>query len=307
MRSPFLSVLAATSALAVQSSTLFNFTSGIDIENSELRPNGHILLTTFEKGGLYTLNPYEKEPKGELVASLPGATALCGITTIAHDKYAIIGGVRGSYHYDNETIYTVDFSQNSSKPIIEKNAHLPDAIMLNGMAALPEQPHVVLIGDAVLGVLFRLDTVTGAYKVAFNNTALASPSNSSMPIGVNGLKVVGDSVYFTNSASGVFAKVPISEDGEIFGDVEVVATMDTSIGDWDDFIVDSNGVAYIAQPTLGIARVFPNGTHGIYAKGISSATSVQIAEGGYAYATQSDGLVNKFQLPLNTTLAEGEF
>ncbi|KAJ5947373.1 hypothetical protein N7466_000388 [Penicillium verhagenii] len=307
MRSPFLSVLAATSALAVQSSTLFNFTSGIDIENSELRPNGHILLTTFEKGGLYTLNPYAKEPEGELVASLPGATALCGITTIAHDKFAIIGGVRGSYHYDNETIYTVDFSQNSSNPIIEKNAHLPDAVMLNGMAALPKQPHVVLIGDAVLGVLFRLNTATGAYKVAFNNTALASPSNSPMPIGVNGLKVVGNSVYFTNSATGVFAKVPISEDGEIFGDVEVVATMDISIGDWDDFIVDSNGVAYIAQPTLGIARVFPNGTHGIYAKGIASATSVQIAEGGYAYATQSDGLVNKFQLPLNTRLAEGEY
>lgn len=306
MRTPFLLALAATSALAVQSNTLFNFTSGIDIENSELRPNGHLLLTTFEKGCLYTLNPYAKVPKAELVASLPGATALCGITTITYDKYAVIGGVRGSYHYDNETIYTVDFSQDASQPVIQKAAHLPDAIMLNGMAALPKQPHIVLAGDAVLGVLFRVDTVTGAYKVAFNNTALVSPSTSSLPIGVNGLKVIGNHVYFTNSASGTFSKVPVSDDGQTFGDVEVIATMDTSIGDWDDFIVDSNGVAYLAQPTLGIAQVFPNGTHSIYASGISSATSVQISKDGHAYVTQGSGLVNTFKLPLNTTVAEGE-
>lgn len=306
MRSPFLLALAATSALAVQSNTLFNFTSGIDIENSELRPNGHLLLTTFERGRLYTLNPYAKVPKAELVASLPGATALCGITSIAYDKYAVIGGVRGSYHYDNETIYTVDFSQDASQPVIQKAAHLPDAIMLNGMAALPKQPHIVLVGDAVLGVLFRVDTTTGAYKVAFNNTALVSPSTSSLPIGVNGLKIVGNDVYFTNSAGGTFSKVPVSDDGQTFGDVEVIATMDTSIGDWDDFIVDSNGVGYLAQPTLGVAQVFPNGTHSIYASGISSATSVQISKEGYAYVTQSSGLVDIFKLPLNTTVAEGE-
>ncbi|KAJ5649932.1 uncharacterized protein N7484_003655 [Penicillium longicatenatum] len=306
MRSPFLLALAATSALAVHSNTLFNFTSGIDIENSELRPNGHLLLTTFEKGRLYNLNPYANNPKAELIASLPGATALCGITTIAYDKYAVIGGVRGSYHYDNETIYAVDLSQGASQPIIQKVAHLPDAIMLNGMAALPKQPHVVLVGDAVLGVLFRVDTTTGAYKVAFNNTALVSPSTSSLPIGVNGLKIVENDVYFTNSAGGTFAKVPVSDDGQTFGAVKVIATMDTSIGDWDDFIVDSNGVGYLAQPTLGVAQVFPNGTHSIYASGISSATSVQISKDGYAYVTQSTGLVDRFKLPLNTTVAEGE-
>ncbi|CAI7602572.1 unnamed protein product [Penicillium pancosmium] len=266
--------------LAVQSNTVFNFTSGIDIENSELRPNGDILLTTFTKGRLYTLNPNQKVPKAELIASLSDATALCGITRIAYDKYAVIGGVRGSYHYDNETIYTVDFTNDASNPVIKTVAHLPAAIMLNGMAALPKQPQIVLIGDAALGILFRVDTTTGAYKVAFNNTALVSPAGSSMPIGVNGLKIVGNDVFFTNSASGIFAKVPISDDGTLFGDVEIIATMDTSIGDWDDFILDSNGVAYLAQPSLGVARLFPNGTHSIYAGGIPAATSIQIAENG---------------------------
>lgn len=306
MRFPFLLALVAQSALAVQSNTLFNFNSDIDIENSELRPNGNLLLTTFTEGRLYTLNPSQKVPKAELVASLSGATALCGITSIAHDKYAVVGGVRGSYHYDNETIYTVDFSNDALNPAIKTVAHLPNAIMLNGMAALPKHPEVVLIGDAVLGVLFRLDTSTGAYKVAFNNTALVSTS-SSMPIGVNGLKVVGNDVYFTNSASGVFAKIPISDDGEKFGDVEIIATMDTSNGDWDDFIIDSNGVAYLSQPSLGVARVFPNGTHSIYADGIPAATSIQIAENGYAYVTQRGGLVSTFELPLGTKVAKGKF
>lgn len=311
MRSPFLLAFAATSALAVQVTTVFNFTSDVDIENSELRPNGHLLLTTFDEGRLYTLDPYQTDPQAELVASLPGATAICGITTIAHEKYAVVGGVRGSYHYYNETVYTVDFSQDAANPIIKKAAHLPTAIMLNGMAALPKNPHIVLIGDAVRGLLFRVDTTTGVSKVAFKDDALYAPSNGSLPIGVNGLKVVGNTVYFTNSARNIFAKVPVSDDGVTFGDVEVVASLDSTSNDWDDLIVDSNGIAYVAQPVHGIAQILPDGTKSVYVggenSGISGPTSVQIAKDGYAYVTQGGGSVVKFRLPSNTTLAEGEF
>ncbi|KAJ5088217.1 hypothetical protein N7456_011833 [Penicillium angulare] len=310
MRSPILLALAASSALAVQVTTVFNFTSAIDIENSELRTNGHLLLTTFEKGQLYTLDLNAADPQAELVAALPGATALCGITTIAEDKYAVIGGVRGSYHYYNETIYTVDFSKDATNPVILKAARLPDAIMLNGMAALPKLPHVVLAGDARRGLIFRIDTTTGAYKVAFEDELLNAPSNASIPIGVNGLKVVGNNVYFTNSARNIYAKIPISDDAETFGDVQIINTLDSTTDDFDDFIVDSNGVAYVSQPTNKIAQIQPDGSRKVYVGGdgskISSPTSVQIASDGYAYMTSGGGSVVKFKLPPGTTLASGE-
>lgn len=45
---PTLSLAMLASATAAQLTTqLFNFTSSINIENSQLRPNGHLLLATF--------------------------------------------------------------------------------------------------------------------------------------------------------------------------------------------------------------------------------------------------------------------
>ncbi|KAJ5134158.1 hypothetical protein N7448_000819 [Penicillium atrosanguineum] len=296
MRAHLITLLANT-ILATSITQLSNFTNYVDIENSALRPNGHILLTTFDQGRLYTLNPLSDSPQAELVASLPGATALCGIAAIANDKFAIVGGVRGHYHYTNETVYTVDFSMDAVNPSVHAVARLPNASMLNGLSSMPKQPHIILIGDSRLGAIFRVDTTTGISRLAFKHDLLAAPTNASLPIGVNGLKVVDDYVLFTNSARNIFAHIRVSADGLHFGDVEIVARLDSSSGsDWDDFIVDSAGVAYVAQPDNAIARVMPGGTHSVIAGGGSSEevkepTSVQLANGGRSIyvTTRGDG------------------
>ncbi|KAJ5804168.1 uncharacterized protein N7518_000471 [Penicillium psychrosexuale] len=297
---PTLSLAMVASATAAQLTTqLFNFTSSINIENSQLRPNGHLLLTTFYEAHLYTINPLARNPQAELVAALPGATALTGIAAVGHDKYAVVGGVRGSYHYDNETIYTVDFSKNATNPTIQTVAHIPDADMLNGMASMPSQPHILLIADARLGSIFRVDITTGVSKVVLKNDALAAPANSSMPIGINGLQVVGGNVYFTNSALNIFARVAVSEDGETFGRIQVIAQLVREAGDtdsdWDDFAIDASGNAYVAQPSNAIAKITPDGTQSVVAGGGDSLafigpTSVQIVPGGkLAYVTTRGG------------------
>ncbi|KAJ5317500.1 hypothetical protein PENANT_c036G02427 [Penicillium antarcticum] len=293
-----LTVLAGTT-MAQITTQLYNFTSPIAIENSALRPNGHLLLTTFNNGSLYTLNPSTPNPEAKLVTALPGATAICGITAIDTDKFVIVGGVRGSYHYDNETLYTIDFSDDAARPVVDIVAYIPDAEMLNGMASLPTRPYIVLVADSRLGSLFRVDTITGLSEVVFANSALAAPSNASMPIGINGLKIVGEYVYFTNSALNIFAKIPVSDDGMRFGRVQIIARLDaiTSGSDWDDFFIDADGNAYIAQPTNALARVTPAGTVSVFAGGGDSLdlvgpTSVQIAAGGrVAYVTTRGGTV----------------
>ncbi|CAI7605520.1 unnamed protein product [Penicillium glandicola] len=288
-----LAMLAASATATQLTTQLFNFTSSVDIENSELRPNGHLLLTTFYEANLYTINPLSRNPQAELVASLPGATALTGIASIGDDKYAVVGGVRGSYHYDNETIYTVDFSKNATTPTIQIVARLPDADMLNGMASMPSQPHILLIADSRLGSIFRVDTTTGASKVVLENDALAAPANSSLPIGINGLQVVGDYV-----ALNIFARVPVSEDGETFGSVKIIATLVRAAGDtesdWDDFAIDASGNAYVSQPPSSIAKITPDGTQSIVAGGDAltfiGPTSIQIVPGKkVAYVTTRGG------------------
>ncbi|PYH93395.1 hypothetical protein BO71DRAFT_478536 [Aspergillus ellipticus CBS 707.79] len=290
--------LLATSALA-QTTQLFNFTTYVDIENGIIRPNGHLLLTTFSNGELFTLDPVSPDPQAQLVATFPGATAITGIASIGPDKYAIAGGVRGSYHYTNETIYTIDFNTSAKNPnsTVKPVAHLPNAVMLNGMAALPAQPQTILTGDSRLGCIFRTDTTTGETDVAFKHEALSAPANASVPIGVNGLKTVGEYIYFTNSGRGTFARVRMTPNGTVVSDVEVIATLHEAGDDWDDFQVVADGSAYVAQPTNAVVRITADGSQQVVAGGgdsevVVGPTSVHVDEGrGVAYVTTRGGTV----------------
>ncbi|PWY89161.1 hypothetical protein BO70DRAFT_377586 [Aspergillus heteromorphus CBS 117.55] len=293
--------LLATSAFA-QTTQLFNFTSYVDIENGIIRPNGHLLLTTFSDGRLFTLDPLSPHPEAKLIATFPGATAITGIASIGPDKYAIAGGVRGSYHYTNETIYTIDFNtttrDTNPNTTVQAVAHLPNAVMLNGMAALPAHPHKVLTGDSRLGCLFLTDTATGETDVAFKHEALSAPANASMPIGINGLKTFGEYVYFTNTARGTFARVRITPNGTVVGDVQVIATLNAEGDDWDDFDFGADGTAYVAQASNEIVRIGLDGSQEVVVGGGDSnvlvgPTSVHVVRGGRsAYVTTRGGTVD---------------
>ncbi|PLB46501.1 NHL repeat-containing protein [Aspergillus steynii IBT 23096] len=288
--------LLTSTALSQSARQLFNFSTSVTIENSALRPNGHLLLTTFDQGRLYTLDPSSSNPQAELVASFPGATAISGIASIGTDKFAVVGGVRGNYQYDNETLYSIDLAD-SSKPI-NVVAHLPEAVILNGMAALPTAPHVVLISDSRVGGIFRVDTDTGAVDIAWKDELLTAPSDAAMPIGVNGLKVRDGYVYFTNTAQGLFGRAAIDDRGDKIGDVEVVTRIETDGDDrWDDFAFDKSGVAYVAQPDSALARIDVDGEQTVIVGGGNSSvlvgpTSVTLSKDEKtAYVTARGGSV----------------
>ncbi|KAI1123649.1 hypothetical protein F5Y10DRAFT_280763 [Nemania abortiva] len=276
---------------------LFNFSSYIDIENSFLRSETQLLLTTFDNGRLYQINPLAEDPQAELILQAPGATALNGIVRIGTDKFAFSGGVRGSFMYTNETVYTVDFSQTNSTggPTVAIAATLPDAVFLNGVAALPASPYVVMLADSNLGCLWRVDTETGAVDKVITDPAFAIPANATTPIGINGLKIRGGYAYFTNTAARLFGRIPITDAGERAGDVEIIHTAAVGIS-WDDFELGPDGSAYIAQGPGAVLRVTPDGQASFAAGTANSTTligptSISIPQPGKAYVTTRGGVV----------------
>ncbi|KZV61920.1 hypothetical protein PENSPDRAFT_592171 [Peniophora sp. CONT] len=280
---------------------LFNFTTYVDIENSHLRPDGNLLLSTFANGSLYQLDPASSNPQAELVAVMPGATALTGIAAIGTDKYAVIGGVRGSFEYDNETVYTVEFTRGSANVTVGIAATLPDAVMLNGVDSLPSFPNVILAADSRVASIWRVDADTGAVANILTSDAFNATENATVPIGINGLKIFNGSVYFTNTARATFGRVAITDDGYPDGDgeVEIIATLNDTASDWDDFVIDkATGVAYIAQANSAVASIAPDGTQTIVLGGDNSnviigPTSVTLAlDNTTAYVTTRGGSVN---------------
>lgn len=204
MNTMALCVLASIGPVLGQSARqIWNFTDYVDIENSILRSNGHLLFTTLSNPQLYTIDPNATAPQAEVVAWLPGGiTALTGIAEVGDDKFAVTGGIRGSFNYTQETIYTVDFSvateDNPNATVVSTVATLPDAVMLNGMVALPSNPSVLVLGDSRLGCLWRVDIETGSVTKAIEDPLMLPTANATKPIGIDGLKIADSYFYFSN-------------------------------------------------------------------------------------------------------------
>lgn len=253
---------------------------------------------------LYELDPSTSPAQAQVVTTFAGATALTGFAKIGDDKYAVIGGVRGSYHYDNETIYTIDLSSSNTTtttPTTAIAAQLPDAIMLNGAASLPASPSILLIADARVACIWRVDTATGAVEKVLEGDYLAAPANASVPIGVNGLKVRAGYVYFTNTGTGVFGRVAIDDQGYPLANAtlpEVIATApDPATASWDDFYVladDGSSLACISPDGIvainSVGTMIPyigdGETDGLMLGPSSISMSDDAVEGGFsAYVT----------------------
>ncbi|BCS02068.1 uncharacterized protein AKAW2_60332A [Aspergillus luchuensis] len=275
---------------------LFNFSTSTDIENGAIDPvTNTMLITTFTDARLYALDLNDPYPTANLLTSFyPNATAITGIAPIGHGKYAITGGVRGSYHYYNETIYTIDFgafaANITASPVTKAVAHLPQAIMLNGLASLPRRPTTVLAADSRVGCIFRIDTLTGTSDIVVQSDALSAPANGSSEIGINGLKTHGEYAYYTNTALKTFGRVKITDDGiAVPGkngkvEAEVLATLDSGLEryQWDDFDFDGEGTVYVAMggPNgSAIGTISPDGdVEVLFTKVVRGPTSVHVVE-----------------------------
>ncbi|KAI0977199.1 hypothetical protein F4678DRAFT_477297 [Xylaria arbuscula] len=281
---------------------LFNFSDPIAFENSFLASETQLLATSINTNVLYQFNPLAKSPQAQTAAVVVNATSLTGVAQIAPGKFVVLGGVKGNltYGYSDETVYTVDFGHGAAKqktaPIVKAVASLPDAVLLNGVAALPAHPHVILATDSVTYSIWRVDTATGAVDKAITDAALEAPANATFPLGANGLKIHGGYAYFTNTAAGIFGRVPITAAGDKAGEVEVIYTVPAGTN-FDDFNIDDAGVAYLSQSPGAVVKVTTDGTASFVVGADGDATllgptSITLAKGKKAYVTTRGDVAN---------------
>jgi hypothetical protein len=124
-------------------------------------------------------------------------------------------------------------------------------------------------------VIWRVDTSNGNYEIAISDNAFV-PSNPAIPLGVDGLHVANDFLYFTNLGSNLLGRIPIDGSGSAIGLVENVTS---SLAFPDDFALREDGTAYIAGANT-LWKVGPRGNVEVLAGGINDtvvegATSAQ--------------------------------
>lgn len=120
-------------------------------------------------------------------------------------------------------------------------ASLPEIVLPDGVAALPYYPSVVLVTDAAKGIIWRVNTATGHQEKVIDDP-LFKPTEA-VPLGVNGIHVLDDQLYFTNLATNLVGRLKITITGDAAGPVQTVTTSALLA---DDFALADEGTVYVA-------------------------------------------------------------
>ena len=195
--------------------------------------------------------------------------------------------------YGSFSVWSVDFTKDP--PVGKQIASVPDTDNLNGLAIVPALPETVFLADAGRFAVRSLNTTSGKSRIEIMSPIFANTSTFSL--GINGIEYFGHYLYFTNSALGVFGRIPLRLDYSILGTIEEVTTLKETEGKYDDFAIDKygNGVlpikpaaVDIVNPSSGEQTTIINGT----TSDMSGPTSVVFGRGsrkeeGTLYLTTS--------------------
>jgi hypothetical protein len=241
------------------------------VENIAARSNGDLIVTLLSAPELHLISPHASPPTPSLIHTFkdtPGITSLLGITEIDQDVFAFIAGNAsqpGSY-----SVWEADFGRtgsDGSAATITKIVDIPSAGLLNGITTL--KSNTVLMADSMDGNVVKLDTQTKEYEVVIDDASMKPRTSPSFYAGINGIKLLGSNLYYTNSFTGMLHRVEINSDtGTAMGEVKTIAS---DLTDNDDFAAREDGTFYVVRDSFNVVeKVNPDGSHHIFAGSINS-------------------------------------
>ena len=232
--------------------SIHNFTPGTWVENLAVRANGQILATLLTTPQVYQVdpNPSAAQPL-TLVHTFPNYLGCLGITELGHDIFYVVtgnfsisaaGSTPGSYSVWK--LNMAGFTAGGAPTTATKVADFPQSVFLNGMTTLENgDANTLLIADSGAGAVWSLNVSTGAVDKVITDPLMAPTSGPTPPIGINGVKVRDQSLYFSNTDQGLLGKVDLNADGSAKGPAVTVLGNTSGV---DDFQFDLLGDIFIA-------------------------------------------------------------
>ncbi|KAJ5151476.1 uncharacterized protein N7482_010728 [Penicillium canariense] len=285
--------------------TIYQFPdNGSWIDNVALRSDGSVLLTRLDTPEVWSV---DTSGNATLIYSFPNATSCFGISEIDDDVFAVVVGNFSTKTYQptpgSFSVQKIDFNNADGSGDTERVAEsaavsqiaaLPEAQALNGMAAFTKGSNMVLIADSPKGAVWSVNTETGEYAVALNDTTMQPAEGQALPLGVNGIRLVDGYIYYSSTTRMEFGRVKVNEDATAAGDYQIIASGFLP----DNLDVASDGTAYIAtDPQNSVVRITPYGQISLVAGGqlstqIAGPTSCALTGDGKAlYVGTSGGQV----------------
>ncbi|KAI3320512.1 hypothetical protein HD806DRAFT_506635 [Xylariaceae sp. AK1471] len=208
---------------------IHQFPNGTWVENLAVRSNGQLVTTITSTPDIYQVDPQNRCPPF-LLHSFAGVTSTVGITETTPDIFQVVVGNSSLATFEGTpgsfSIFQVDLS---SLPIcpsspdleISEVAQVPNAVFLDGLTTLVQENNIILAADINLGLIWRIDISTGESSISVEDPLL-KPGAVSSVIGVDGIKIRDNELFFTNPGQNIIGKIPIDASGYAVGNGSIV-------------------------------------------------------------------------------------
>jgi hypothetical protein len=176
------------------------------------------------------------------------------------------------------------------------------------MSTLSRHSKEILIADAGLGGLWKLNVVTKAYSLVITDPSMLGHMDDPISVGAESNKLHGSYLYYTGSNKGFVGRIPIWPSGFATGPAQHLTQ---SVEGLDDILVDSRGNVWFTQNYRNTVSVIP--TDGTVVDAVGALDQITI--GGptaCAFGRLGDALKNIYcstngaiWVPVNGTVSEG--
>ncbi|KAK3115421.1 hypothetical protein LTR53_005268 [Teratosphaeriaceae sp. CCFEE 6253] len=240
------------------------------IENLAVRHTGEILCTSLSAAAIFMVDPFAHTEV--TVVQFEAGNGVLGITEVESDVFVVVTArvdlATSEAAPGSAAAWKVDMNAwvLGAPNVVTLVANLTDVGLPDGVVPLTE-PDTVLIADAAQGLIWKLSTRTGEYTIVLDDDILRS-HNPHLPLGVDGLHILDEYLYFTNLGDNIFARVAIDTTlGNATDQIEIVATLPFP----DDFALAGDGTAYVVGANQ-LYRVSPAGKVDVLAGGVNDTT-----------------------------------
>ncbi|KAF2184909.1 hypothetical protein K469DRAFT_727076 [Zopfia rhizophila CBS 207.26] len=227
------------------------FAIGTWVENIAVRSNGKLLITMTTPPELWEIDPFQSPEANatKLVRYFDGVERATGIIEVKPNVFMVAA---------DSSIWQVDF-RNQRHISVSEVVNITTALLLNGPITLDASTVTILAADSQLGLIcrrylvtiWRINTRTTDYEMSLQGNTMAPSDDLGLPLGVNGVRVWKDYVYYNNTARPY----------------EIITQGALS----DDFAVAPDGTAYLPGLTDNVVtRAQLNGTREVVAGSLNS-------------------------------------
>ncbi|KAK5441484.1 hypothetical protein LTS15_011251 [Exophiala xenobiotica] len=267
----------------IQPQVIHEFPLGTWLENLAPRtsyPSG-VLVNMLSSPDMYLI-PTNPPASPIHIAHIPNHLGLMGITEMGHDVFYAVAGNFSVDTFDVElgsfSIWEIDLRGLPGLPsnLTAKTTKIADVPtgLLNGLTVLNPVEGILLAADSEHGVVWSINVRTGQTAIAVNDTSMAPVQSSTVPLGVNGLHVVNQNLYYTNTNKASLCRVPLNmTTGEAIGPAETLVQSPEIYP--DDFTVDFCGNVWLASDAYNQLVLLQNTT----ATSVLGSSNIRVVSG----------------------------